>query len=74
MHGRKIGKKGSLALTMDVSKAYDRVEWSFLKGIMVKLGFLDVWVDRGMCCVTTPSYSVLINGKTYGHITPSRGL
>ena len=59
---------------MDVSKAYDRVEWSFLKGIMVKLGFPDVWVDRVMCCVTTPSYSVLINGKTYSHITPSRGL
>ena len=74
MHGRKTGKKGSLALKMDVSKAYDRVEWSFLKGIKVKLGFPDVWVDRVMCCVTTPSYSVLINGKTYGHITRSRGL
>ena len=74
MQGRKIGKKGSLALKLDVSKAYDRVEWSFLKGIMVKLGFPDVWVDRVMCCVTTPSYYVLINGKTFGHITPSRGL
>ena len=74
MQGRKTGKKGSLALKLDVSKAYDRVEWSFLKGIMVKLGFSDVWVDRVMCCATTPSYYVLINGKTFGHITPSRGL
>lgn len=74
MHGRKTRKKGSLALKLDVSKAYDWVEWSFLKGIMIKLGFPEVWVDRVMCCVTTPSYSILINGKTYGHITPSRGL
>ncbi|XP_065628949.1 uncharacterized protein LOC112039248 [Quercus suber] len=65
MHGRKTGRRGSLALKLDVSKAYDRVEWSFLKGIMIKMGFPEVWVDRVMCCVTTPTYSVLINGKTY---------
>ena len=74
MHGRKKGKNGSLALKLDVSKAYDRVEWNFHHGIMVRLGFPEIWVDRVMCCVTTPSYSILINGKPYGTISPSRGL
>ena len=74
MHGRKKGKRGSLVLKLDISKAYDWVEWSFLKGIMIRMGFPEVWVDRVMCCVTTPTYSILINGKTYGNITPSRGL
>ena len=41
---------------------------------MVKMGFPEPWVDRVMCCVTTPTFSILINGKSYGHITPSRGL
>ena len=46
MHARKKGKKGSLPLKLDVSKAYDRVEWQFLKGIMEKMGFPALWIER----------------------------
>ena len=74
MHCRKKGRRGSLALKLDVSKAYDRVEWAFLKGIMTKLGFPEMWIERVMCCVSTPSFSIRINGKSYGNIISSRGL
>lgn len=37
MHSKKKGKKGSIALKLDISKAYDRVEWSFLQGIMQRM-------------------------------------
>ena len=41
---------------------------------MIKLGFPEVWVDRVLTCVSSPSFSVLINGKPYGLIHPSRGI
>ena len=77
MHRRKKGKKGkkgSLALKLDISKAYDRVEWAFLKCIIVKMGFPNTWIEPMMCCVSTSYFSVKINGKAYGNIIPSRGL
>ena len=74
MHARKKGKKGSLALKLDISKAYDWVEWQFLQGIMEKMGFPTQWIERVISYVTTPSFSILVNGKPYGMVHPSRGI
>ena len=74
MHARKKGKTCSLALKLDVSKTYDRVEWLFLKGVMQKLGFPEKWIERVITCVTTTSFSILLNGKPYGNVLPSRGI
>lgn len=62
-----------MAVKLDISKAYDQVEWEFLRQIMLKIGLPDQWVELAMGTVRTASYSVLINGEPRGHITP-RGL
>lgn len=69
------GKKhGIVALKLDVSKAYDRVEWKFLQCTLEKIGFSSKFVRLIMRCITTPSFSVLINGVAKGLIKPQRGL
>ena len=38
MRNKRRGKKGQMTIKLDISKAYNRVEWSFLRSIMLKLG------------------------------------
>ena len=71
---KKKGKESYMAVKLDMSKAYDRVELCFLKKVMERMGFNDKWISLIMNCITTLTYFVLINGVAQGCITPTRGL
>ena len=63
-----------MALKLDMSKAYERMEWVFLEKIMLKMGFYQKWVDLVSACIKSVTYSILLNGQPHGLITPSREL
>lgn len=71
---RSKGKEGLMAIKLDMSKAFDRIEWFCLERIMEKLGFHDRWISLMMMCIKSVSYSMLLNGEPKGLIHPTRGI
>ena len=70
---KRKGKKGLMAVKLDMNKAYNRVKWKYLEEVMRGMGFQEKWIQLSMC-IRTISYFVLINGEPKGRIIPTRGL
>lgn len=71
---RNKNKKGLIALKLDMSKAYDQIEWNFLERMLLAMGFDSKWVQIVMNYVSSVTYRVKINGSFSAQIQPHRGL
>ncbi|XP_011102055.1 uncharacterized protein LOC105180102 [Sesamum indicum] len=73
-----VGGKSRLpprcALKVDIRKAYDSIEWDFLVAVLELFGFPPTFIRWIEECVTTPSFSVGLNGKPHGFFSGARGL
>lgn len=69
--GRRIN---AAVIKLDMSKAYDRIEWKFLESMLKAFGFDSHWVKLIMCCVTSVSYKFKLNGALGDAIIPQRGI
>uniref|UniRef100_A0A8R7TYQ7 Reverse transcriptase domain-containing protein n=1 Tax=Triticum urartu TaxID=4572 RepID=A0A8R7TYQ7_TRIUA len=57
-----------------MEKAYDRVGREYLRQMMQKLDFAELWISRVMACVQSASFSVRVNGVFSETFKPSRGI
>ncbi|GJR69255.1 hypothetical protein Tco_0015320 [Tanacetum coccineum] len=62
------------AFKVDIQKAYDTVDWDFLRKVLIGFGFHDRMVSWIMECVSTTSFSININGSLHGYFKGRRGL
>lgn len=72
MHYMKRSTAEHIAVKLDMTKAYDRIEWCFLRKVMVRLGFDNKVVD--LIIVSSVTSSFVLNGGSFGILTPERGL
>ena len=70
----KKGRGGYMAIKVDLEKAYDKIEWSFITEVLINAKFAHNLVNLIMCCVSSISTSILFNGGSVKHIFPSRGI
>ena len=61
-------------LKMELRKAYDTLNWDFLKDMMIALNFPTQFVKRIMTCVSFTHYSLILNGTPWKPSTPNAEL
>ena len=74
LNGKRSERKEYMTMKLDMSKAYDRVEWLFLEALMRKMKFSEGRISRIKQCVSTIPYSILLNGRPGEFFKPHRGL
>ncbi|XP_060960684.1 uncharacterized mitochondrial protein AtMg01250-like [Cannabis sativa] len=71
---KRKGKEAYMVLKLDLSKAYDRVEWGFHRAMMRKMGFDLCFIDLVIAIVSSVRYKIIHGGHELGPIIPEMGI
>jgi len=74
LHTTQSKKREALILKMDLVKAYDPVDWGFLRMLFMNIGFPYLVTEWIMACVSSTNYVVLVNGHPTEFFPCGRGL
>ncbi|XP_062113366.1 uncharacterized protein LOC133824492 [Humulus lupulus] len=69
--GKEAVTSPRCAIKIDLSKAYDKVDWQFLEDLLKALCFPMKFIGWIMMCLRNTSYSLLMNGRVQGALDPS---
>ena len=70
----KKGNQGYMAIKIDLEKAYDRLEWHFIRDVLNLYNLPPDTIKLIMSCISGSSILVLLNGGKLGPFLPSRGI
>jgi len=63
VHSLTSKRQAGMIMQLDVAKAYDKVNWTYIKKILISFGFDHNWVRWVMAFVISSSFSILVNGS-----------
>ncbi|PNY05394.1 ribonuclease H [Trifolium pratense] len=68
------GKVGYFAIKVDLSKAYDRLNWNFIHQTLIEVGYPLEWIAVVMNSVTSVRTNVKWNGESANYFHPQQGI
>eukprot|EP00253_Pinus_taeda_P011623 PITA_11623 len=74
IHSLKVKKQKGMMIKLDLSKAYDRLSWNYLGKVLESFGFSRRWIDWIHSLISSPNFSILVNGTPSKTFTASRGI
>ncbi len=72
IHSLKVLKKPSIIIKLDLSKAFDKLSWSYINQMLLDFGFSATWTCWLMNLITSTSYYILLNGSPSSSFRPSK--
>eukprot|EP00253_Pinus_taeda_P028075 PITA_28075 len=74
IHSLHSRKAAGMLMQLDLSKAYDKVSWTYLESILDAFVFRKPWIKWILALIKSPRYSILVNGTPSTPFSPSRGI
>ena len=74
VHSLNSTKRDGMIMQLDIEKSYDKVNWTYIRKVLMVFGFDHNWMRWVMALVTSSNFSILVNGSPYDVFLPSRGL
>eukprot|EP00253_Pinus_taeda_P035376 PITA_35376 len=74
IHSLKSSKQAGMLLKLDLSKAFDKLSWSYIENMLKAFGFCHSWIRWIMSLISSTHFSLLVNGLPSRPFKPSRGI
>lgn len=74
VHSLTRNRKVGMTMQLDIGKAYDKMNWTYIRKALTAFWFDHNWVRWVMALVTSSIFSILVNGSPSKTFIPSRGL
>ncbi|OMP05267.1 reverse transcriptase [Corchorus capsularis] len=71
---KKSGKNGDMIIKLDLEKAYDRLEWNFIRNALMFFNFPPDLIQLIMNCISSVNLFMIVNGEKTDSFQPSRGI
>ncbi|XP_018460019.2 uncharacterized protein LOC108830945 [Raphanus sativus] len=70
----KRGRVSRGCLQVDITKAFDSIKWNFILNILSAFALPPIFINWIKVCISTPHFSVAINGELAGFFPGEKGL